>query len=69
MADNVTPLRPEFIGSGTKLDPDTLLEKWKGKLAEVVIIGNQDGEPVIICSEGVERALWMIEKAKAELLA
>lgn len=69
MIDDVIRAFPDTdIGSGIHLDPDKLLEHWKGKLSEVVIIGNRNGEPVIVGSEGVERSLWLIEKAKAELL-
>jgi hypothetical protein len=68
MADNVTPIRPGPIGSGIHLEPDQVLEAWKGKLKEVVVIGNMDGSPFMASSEGVERTLWLIEKAKIDVL-
>lgn len=66
--DNIVPFKPELIGSGVQLEPDQMLENGKGRFEEVVVLGNEGGKLVIISSVGVERALWIIEKAKADLL-
>lgn len=56
----------------TRLDfpPDKILEKAKGKLEEVVVIGwHHDGELFFASSKADGgNILWLIEKAKAELL-
>jgi hypothetical protein len=68
MNENVVPLRVVEIGEGVHLQPDKVLSAALGKLDEVVVIGlTEDGEPFIASSEGVAKALWLIEKCKLTL--
>ncbi len=52
------------------LDPDRLLEKAKGRLTEVVILGfNEDGSEYFASSKADGGAvLWHLERAKHKLI-
>lgn len=67
--ENVVHLVPISVGEERHLEPDKLLEHWRGKLKEIVIIGRDDDDAlVLVGSEGIGRTLWLMEKAKLQLL-
>lgn len=66
--EKVVPLRVVEIGAGVKIGCDQILEKYKGRLTEIVVIGVRDGQIMCASSEGSDRALWLVEKAKKEIL-
>ncbi len=67
--ENVVRLVPPIVGEAMHLEPDKLLKQWTGQLKEVVIIGRADDDALILCcSEGSGGTLWLIEKAKLQLL-
>lgn len=68
MSAEILKLVTNGIGSGVHIEPDRILENAKGRLSEVVVIGAENGEIVCFSSEGVERALWLVERAKRDLL-
>lgn len=67
MSENVIKLVTD-IGSGIHLEPDKVMQNAMGRLSEVVLIGIENGELVVFSSEGCERALWLVERAKRDAL-
>ena len=66
---DVVDLKCGLIGSGRRLEPDTVLEEARGQLQEVVVIGyDQDGEIYVAGSEGPGDTMWLIEACKLFLL-
>lgn len=52
------------------LEPDFMLEGNKGKFLQLVLIGyNQEGEITVCSSHSPERAFWILEKARAEMMS
>lgn len=65
----VVNMKAQMIGSGVHVSPDQIMSHQIGKLTEIVLIDvNLDGEVIIAGSEGVERALWLLESAKKDML-
>lgn len=59
-----------LIGEGVKLEPDAVLKEAMGKLACVVVIGQTpDGEMWVSSTDGGGDTLWLLEKAKLEVLS
>lgn len=57
------------IADGVALDPDTILERNKGKFKQVVIVGYDQGGLIAVCSShGSREALWMLERGKLHLM-
>lgn len=57
------------IADTVELDPDTILERNKGKFQQVVIVGMDEGGLIAVCSSHSSReALWMLERGKLHLL-
>lgn len=65
---NVTKLHLVEVGESFEVSPDQILENWKGKLSKLVLIGIEDGEIMCASSHGVFEALWLVEKAKRDIL-
>jgi hypothetical protein len=70
MSAEIIKLVPNKIGDGASLAPDSVLNGAAGSLKSVVVIGQDHaGKLYFAASEGAPWTLWLIEKAKAELLS
>lgn len=67
--DNVVKLQLVEVGDAVHLAPDSILEEWKGKLEKVCIIGiDASGELVVAGTDSANFCLWLVEKAKKDIL-
>lgn len=66
---DVVHLKLAEVGDDYEIPPDEILESWKGQLKTVVLIGvNKDGELSVAGSHAPNYSLWLVEKAKKDIL-
>lgn len=65
----VSHLNVVEVGEDYVVEPDKILDAWKGKLKRLVLIGiDENGEAVCAGSHNPNYSLWLVEKAKKDIL-